>query len=425
MKKNIFFLIAYICFIFNFVSAEEITIKYTLEDCLNIAYKQNKTLLSAKAEKDLAKLNIKKAIAVCLPGIDAKSTYYKYGLLPADSKLTENNYQNQISLTQPIFNRGTFILYQQAKISVKAQRNNLEEEMNSLTLNVKESFYNLLKSRRIIELNQKAVELMEEHLKNAKALFNNGMVVETDVLSAEMELAKAQKNVLIAEQAENLSQRNLYIVMGIDLDTTIQLNENLNTANFLLQSSDFYKDKTLINRPLLKKAKEDIKISRESIALNKAGSWPVFSAYANYNWTGPTFLPKDDSWDAGINVTINLFNGGLNRLEIKETEYKYEQAKHGLWQIEQSVFLETESAYLKLKETSELININEKIYNIADKNYELTQKRYAEGLVPNTTVLEAYTSLLEAQINKFSAEYDYRISIAKLEKAVGISLNDK
>lgn len=95
--------------------------------------------------------------AVCLPGIDAKSTYYKY----------ENNYQNQITVTQPLFNRRTLVLFKQAKISVRAEENNLEEEKNALTLNVQEGFYNLLKAKRMIELNQKAVELMEEHLKNA------------------------------------------------------------------------------------------------------------------------------------------------------------------------------------------------------------------------------------------------------------------
>jgi len=86
------------------ILAQEAAKKLTLDDCLNIAYKKNRTLLNAKTEKDLAKVNINKTVAVCLPAVDARSSYHKYGLLPADSRLNEDNYRNEVTLTQPIFN---------------------------------------------------------------------------------------------------------------------------------------------------------------------------------------------------------------------------------------------------------------------------------------------------------------------------------
>ncbi|MDD5772092.1 MAG: TolC family protein [bacterium] len=429
MKKLICVFILLTCFS-NILSAEEK--KLTLEECLQIAYKQNKLFQAAKIDVELANLNIDKAIAVCLPEINAKANYTHNGLL-AQTEFQgtfvtigqEENYLNQVSLNQPLFNRRTFVLLKQAKINIDSKENNLSEEKNMLTLKVKEDFYNLLRSGKMVELQENALELMKDHLKNAQALFKNGMVIETDVLQAEMESVKAEKNLLIARQNKILAQKNFNLTLGLNIDDPVKIEEDTRSVNFDLADLDFYQKETLNSRPSLKKIKDDLLIAQEYVTLARSGFWPKVSANANYSWTDATFMPKNDSWAVGITFDINLFNGGFTRAEIKEASYNLEQTRQRLWQLQQSITLEAEKSFMKIKEIQELVNVNKKILNIASENFNLNQKRYQKGLVSNTDVLEAYTALFEAKTNKISADYDYIIAIAKLEKTVGIPLISK
>ncbi|MEW6087632.1 MAG: TolC family protein [bacterium] len=427
MKKTAL-LFYIICFLHVSFAGEG---KLTLDNCINIALEENKLYLAAKIDKDLADLNLKKAVAVALPEISAKSSYTNNGLLPETEfqgmKVTigqKKIYSNSLSISQPLFNRRTFILFKGAKITVKSEQNKLSEEKNLLVFNVTEAFYGLLRAKKIVSLQKSAIDLMKEHLKNAEALFKNGIVIETDVLGAEMELAKAEKNLLTASQNEILAAENLNLVLGRDPGYPLEIEEELKEINYTDEGLDFYQNETKSKRPALKKIKEDLLLAEENVSLARAGYWPTFSIKGNYNWSDDKFVPGNDSWNIGLTADISLFNGGFTRIETREAGYKLEQVKNQLWQNEQSVLLETKQAYMKLEETRQLVGVNKKIENIAEKNFEIIRKSYMAGLVPNTTVLEAYTALLEARTNKVSSDYDYRIAVARLEKAVGISLID-
>ncbi|MDP4116097.1 MAG: TolC family protein, partial [Bacteroidota bacterium] len=55
----------------------------------------------------------------------------------------------------------------------------------------------------------------------------------------------------------------------------------------------------------------------------------------------------------------------------------------------------------------------------AEENYRLTADKFKEGLALNSDLLDAETSLLQANTNYIQSIADFNISKAKLEKAIG------
>ena len=54
----------------------------------------------------------------------------------------------------------------------------------------------------------------------------------------------------------------------------------------------------------------------------------------------------------------------------------------------------------------------------AKENYRVTNEKYKSGLLLNSEVVDAETSLLLAEINNITTIADYLIVIARLEKSI-------
>jgi len=87
--------------------------------------------------------------------------------------------------------------------------------------------------------------------------------------------------------------------------------------------------------------------------------------------------------------------------------------------LRQAVFLDVQQSYLNLKDAEERIPTAELIVRQAEENLELASGRYAAGVGNPIEVTDAQVSLSSAKTSYIQALYDYRVSQASLEKAMG------
>jgi outer membrane protein TolC len=148
------------------------------------------------------------------------------------------------------------------------------------------------------------------------------------------------------------------------------------------------------------------------VSFERAGDTPFLEANG---------FSEPNTISATVQVTYDLYDGGevsdyLGELEARELEL--DVAKQ---QLEQSIYLELEEAYLNVKQAyGEILATAEAIVQ-AEENLRITRRRFEEGLAVVNDVIEAEALLLASQLSNTLATYNYYRAAAYIGKAVGVA----
>jgi len=110
-----------------------------------------------------------------------------------------NHWEAQI--TQPLFQGfGLKAQYEMAKEERKVAGFKKEETRLNLVRDIRAAFLHVLLAQRTLEVATAGVVQLEAHLRDAKALFRQGLTPENDVLKAEVALADAKQKEATAKK---------------------------------------------------------------------------------------------------------------------------------------------------------------------------------------------------------------------------------
>jgi len=96
-----------------------------------------------------------------------------------------------------------------------------------------------------------------------------------------------------------------------------------------------------------------------------------------------------------------------------------EAAKARVRDTELQVWQNVEQSYLNLGEAEERIGAAQKAVESAEENYQLARGRFDAGVANIIELTDAQLALTQAQSDQAQALSDYRIGIARLERALG------
>ena len=173
------------------------------------------------------------------------------------------------------------------------------------------------------------------------------------------------------------------------------------------------------NRQDLLGYKLKLESARQNIKLSRTGYAPSINATGSYGWSGGDF-PLYDRWSVGAGVSIPIFSGLSTYNSVKEAQNNMLSAYYNLTSAEQDILLEIKEAYLNVQDSKSKIPVAEITRTQAQENYELAVGRYKVGVGNYIEVKDAETTLSDAKLAYIQAVFDYTLSIAALNKAMGI-----
>ena len=136
---------------------------------------------------------------------------------------------------------------------------------------------------------------------------------------------------------------------------------------------------------------------------------------ANFNEIG-----DEATWSAGISASWTLFSGTSRFSSLKSAYSDERQAYISMQQARQIVESTVRSAYRRMEEAASRINLSDYRVQNAILNATLFREKYELGDCTLLDVLQAELSLRQAENEKVSAVFDYRMSLAELELWSGI-----
>lgn len=175
------------------------------------------------------------------------------------------------------------------------------------------------------------------------------------------------------------------------------------------------------SRPDLKLAETKVETAKQTLKLVKKSYFPTLSVEGQYQVGGKSWT-NNYGYNIGGYLNFPTINGMLIRNEIKEARYLYDKELANAQNTQNQIYLEIQNAYLTLVEKKNQIPVAILQVKQAKENYELSYGRYRVGEANPIELKEAQTSYQTAQLNYYSALYQYNSAKAALEKAIGKNL---
>lgn len=404
----------------------------SLDDCIKIGVENNKALKISKSKILSTKERLNEIKTAQLPTLRLNGSYSR--LSPVDpfqigsmqiSPSILDNYSAKLSLSQPLFTGNRLSSNTElTEFNSLAAETDFSKDKNQLVLDIKVAYWNYAKSLKVKETIEKNMEQVRARLQDLENLYNNGLATNNEVLKVRVQLSNFEILLLDAINNIDVSLYNLNNILGIPVNTKLEPKAIIELKQPEIPKLDDLIKASKQNRSDLKSLDYRIKSGEAGITFSKAGWYPQLSFNANYLYANPNsrIFPSVDkfkgTWDLGITLTYDIWNWKLTSYQTKQAEANLEQIKITKELTENNIDLEVSQNYKSLISVTAKMKLTKETVEQAKENYRVTNEKYKSGLLLNSEVVDAETSLLLAEINNITTIADYLIVIARLEKSI-------
>jgi outer membrane protein len=438
LSKIIKLFLIFALFIWASAQAEQKIIKLDLNQSVETAFKNNKTVLTLEEKIRASEYQIKQARSGFYPSLSAQATYTRLGVIPGTEipamqfgpiqtpaqKIkfgTEDNYDLNLSLTQPIFT--WWKLTNAYKISLdnfSLKKEEYRQAKQEIKFNLTKTFYQILLAKELIKVREEAQKSIEDHLKTVQTRFENGQASQFDVLRAKVQLANSKPPLIQAKDLYSLSLNAFKNILGIALSDSLELSGELKFQPVEVNFGQAEKE-ALFNRSELKLLNTQQEMAQKSLSLAKAGNKPTLVGIANWDYKNPFNGVKrwDTDWSLTLALSFPFFDGFNAKWKTKEAQSNLSQLDIGKKQLEDGIRLELQQVITDLNLAQENILSQQENVGQAKEGLRIAQVQYKEGVITSLEVMDTELALTIAQTNYLQALSDYLIAQARYDKAVG------
>jgi outer membrane protein len=443
MRKALIFILFVPVFIFwsGMLMAQEQHV-YDLQQAIEYAFQHNITVRNAAIDEKIAKQKVNETIGIGLPQINSGFIIENYfeqptSLIPGEffgegegsfipiKFGTRYNATASLQATQLLFD-GTYLVGLQASRAYQdLSRKELARTKKETAEAVAKAYYNVLVMKERMKLLDANVTRLSKLQSDTKAMYDNGFVELIDVHRVTVAYNNVQTEEKKLERFFDLSVQLLKFQMGMPLEENLVLVDELKTIDFtsslVAPKVDYNKRIEYSQLQTLQRVNElDLKRYRMAY-LPSVAAFATLNAQAQRNEFD--IFNTDKKWYpvgvVGARISLPLFTGMQRHYRVQQAKLNLEKVNNQFIQLEQSIDMEYESSKTIMLNSIEALQIQKENMDLADEVFRITKIKYDQGIGTNIEIINAESSLKEAQTNYYNALYDALIAKIELETATG------
>ncbi len=407
-----------------------------LWEAVALAQGNNRPLQQEREGREIARGRIQASYSEALPSLGLTGSYLRLdeeqGATGSDGDFFTTRYQDQYSaglrLTQPLFNGRIGAALRAAKLYDAWTEASIRAATEAVQREAIRAYYEAVLSEHLLEVNQIALETAERQLENAQARRRQGMASNYDELRAQVEVSNFRAQVLKARNDKDVAYTALYRLMGASPESAVEL---VDEVPLVAEEISFAAAArmALERRADLAVAEYALRMQRESVAVAKSRYLPEVSGYVSQNWANPD--PHDttrdewgDEWQAGVQVSLPIFDGFNRRGTLTQEQAKLRQLEIGLRDAEEKAVSEIRQLVLSLKTAEEFAHSQSQNLETAQEALRLVEAGLKEGQNTPVEVMDARQALTTASANYYQSIFSHALARVALQQAMGLMSPD-
>lgn len=408
------------------------TVDLTLDDSIQMALENNHYIQESMSDFDMAKwarseARRKSGLTLAWSAKGQSLDGAAYDGYKQETGKYDREFSNDVKLTLPIYTGGSLEnQIEAASYALDAADLSLENTKQSVKMQATSDYFRILQCRNLINVNQNAVDTLEQHLKNVNAQYSVGTVAKSDVLSSQVQLAQAQQNLVTSKNNYDIAVATLNNFVGLPTDAVVNARDELSYTKYDL-SLDDCTAYAVLHRPDGIAAEYNVKEAKASMNAAKSGYRPKVDVFADKTFAGEDPFGQDhdakDSWGVGLEASWNIFDNNVTEAQVQQSAAALRKAETQAKAQYDTIHLDVRTAYLQLLAAETNIQTTSVAVDKAQEDYKISQVRYSAGVGTNLDVMDAEEKLTSTLTNYYTALYDYNTSKASLDKAMGIAVD--
>lgn len=411
-------------------NAENLTLPMAVE----IALQSNPLTRVTAAGQDIAAAQMLQARAMRMPLIQLNQTlinsnspvfvfgtlleqgHFKmenFALKSLNSPSPLTNFRSSITFRMPLFDQNQAnTRIAQAKLVGEQASSQSNWVKQQLRFEVLQAYYGVLVAAAKKSVSDEAVNMAQADVKRLQALYDNGLIVVSDLLAMKVQLSEFQQQQIQAQGDLVTAYAALNTVMGASISIPYNIAGQLSEHDFPVQSQEELTQLAILNRPDYQQSLMSVKISEQDVR-NADGQYrPRVDVFANLGNSGNYLFNGSPDYTVGVSVTFNLFDAG-RQAKVKQFQSARIYADAERQHKEDQMRLEVVRAYQNYLAAKERLKLANAIIKQATEARRIVQDRHDVGLTTITEVLRAQTTLVRSQMNALNIRYEHYLSYAQ------------
>lgn len=447
MKKN---LILGLLFLLPFgVKAQEV---YTLQQCREMALKNNRQMASSLKQTEAARYTQKSFRGNFFPNLSAygMNMYGSFdgglnipgGNLPVflptsptpnapvgfsyfpglDLNLkVKNVLMAGVQLEQPIYMGGKIMAaYRMSKLGVKVAT--LQERLTAseVILETENAYALLVKAQEMKKVASSYQSLLKELMKAVESANKHGLKPKNDVLKVQVKLNESELSLRKAENACRLAAMNLCHYIGKPLTTDLLVEPIYPDIAVQNLSGEV----SIGDRPEYAMLDKKVAVAKEQVKLQRSELLPKIGVRGSYDYLNGIKLNDQKLFDKGgfsvlVNVSVPLFHFGERYYKVRAAKVQLEQARLEQSDLNEKMTLELTQAENNFEEARLEAELADRSLEQAAENQRVSKSQYDAGLETLSDHLESQALWQQAYATQVDAHFELYLQYIKYLKAAG------
>jgi len=337
-----------------------------------------------------------------------------------------DNYRSRLDFQWPIYTGGrTDALERAARAEREATGEDLAAARADLRLEITRAFWALVTAREAEAVLARAVGSLDGHVRDLQSRLDQGLIPPNDLLSTQAQRSRQQVLAIQAANARGITEADLRRLLGIEPLQPIEPAAALDVTPAGEADAPRLIAEARSQRPERRALEDRLTGARARIDAAASGNRPQVAVNGGYDYArpNPRIFPRadewNDSWDASVNVTWSIWDGGRVKADRAEAAATAKAAEARVGDFDRQVSFEVQQRLLDVQSSRAEIVAAADGVRAATEARRVVNERFAAGVATATDVLDAETALLQAELDRTRALASARLADAMLDRAVG------
>ena len=433
----------------------------TLKDCIDISVKNHLPLQIAAKNIKLAEMRVFEARRNMLP--TATIDYQEYtGRVGGRMYMGRKQY---IEGQQPVFHGGElFFTMKQAEVNLEVARRDYDRIRNELMLQVKKGYYTLAKAKENLNMQQVLSSEVGAISDMVKQQYDAGIAAKLEFLNVSSQSGQVQYQLASAEGDCSVSELVLKQTMNIDPQQKIDIEPGLEFKKISVDFEEALKA-AYNNRAEIRINSLMLDYYKYGHNISKAKGWPKIDLLGSWGLAKEEYLTQDlgndadqkleQQWYGGVKMSMPFWGStaeyswtreqwvplvsSFQGTEANTREYKfkildkldyysekqlalidYDKARQEFIKAKQDVAMEVKEGYFNYRKALIQLDTASNKVQYQEKDLEFVKLKRKMDEVPDSNVVESMIKLAQEKFGYVQALTDCHISLASVNKAIGV-----
>ncbi len=413
---------------------------YTLQQCIDFALKNHRSLKVADNDVKVAYARKKEGQSAYFPQINGlvkwdynmqlqKSTIPSLdigGIMTPEQLVAFGNKFNTlvgVQLDQYLYNKSYIDGINAIKPSYELSELKKVKTEEEVIYNTVVAYYQILfinEQEKLLLQNQNR---LSKTIPIVKLQYDKGVAKKMDVDRVQVNLNNILANQEILKTKKELAFNNLKYNMSLSLDSTIAIDTNYSKE--LIDLNTYSDTANIKNKIELKLLRKNLQLQSVLYKKTQAAYFPVLSFYAKYagQTLGNKFAESFKHWSPiaalGIKLEVPIFDGFRTQSALKQAKLNIESIKENVSMTEEGLKLQMKNSETQYSEAVKNIDINKTNMDLARNILDVVTLQFQKGVIGYSDLLSSESAYKEAELNYLSSYVDLLNAKLEIDKANG------